>query len=127
MIYARKMDPLVEQQSQALIVPAVDVITWGEWEHVLHARIVPVRAREYRLPLFRLASSGISVFADERGGTLAKGTYPGIHEILAARLPIQPAGRLPWDRYLALPIITATALVFAAMLLVPRFKAAKTG
>lgn len=121
MSYTRVMDPLVEKQPGALIIPAVDVITWGEWEHVLHAKIIPIRAYEYRLPLFRLGSSGISVFTDENGQTLAKAPYPGPNEILAARLPIQDSGHLPPDRYLAIPIV-CTVTLFALIMLLPRRK-----
>ncbi|MCA9070607.1 MAG: hypothetical protein KDA84_16870, partial [Planctomycetaceae bacterium] len=121
MSYTRVMDPLVEAESGALIIPAVDVISWGEWEHVLHAKIIPVRAHEYGLPLFRLGSSGISVFADENGQTLALAGYPGPNEILSARLPVQEAGHLPLDRYLALPIVCAIGVLFVLAML-PRKK-----
>ncbi len=118
MSYSRVMDPLINQDAQALIIPAVDVITWGEWEHKLHAKIVPVRAGEYGLPLFRLGSSGISTFVDSQGNTLAKAGYPGHGEILSARLPIQNSGRLPLDRYLALPMIFGMGVMFVLMLFV---------
>jgi apolipoprotein N-acyltransferase len=114
--YSRVMDPLIQAKAQALIIPAVDVITWGEWEHRLHAKIAQVRAREYRLPLFRLASSGISTFSNTSGGTMAEGTYPGHGEILAARLLPQLEGRLPLDRYLAMPMVFGVGLLLVSLL-----------
>ena len=38
----------------------MDVADWGRHQHELHARVAPVRAAEYGIPIFRLASSGIS-------------------------------------------------------------------
>ncbi len=118
--YSRLMDPLIRQDANALIVPAVDVITWGEWEHQLHAKLVPVRAREYGVPVFRLASSGISTFADRSGRILAEGSYPGHDEILAARLPMNNTGRLPPDRYVALPIVAGVGALLVFLLFTPR-------
>src|SRR5579863_4086976 len=55
--YSRVIDRLVEAGAQALIIPTMDAQDWGAAEHRLHARIAPVRAREYGIPIFRLASS----------------------------------------------------------------------
>jgi apolipoprotein N-acyltransferase len=122
MSYSRVMDPLVKAQAEALIIPAVDVITWGEWQHRLHAKIAVVRAREYHLPLFRLASSGISTFTDRNGEIWAEGTYPGHGEILAAPMFLGAPGRLPLDRYLAMPITVGMGLVLMAMVFSGRKK-----
>src|SRR6202012_354920 len=58
--YTRVTDELVRQGAQLLIVPTMDVEEWGRHEHKLHALVAPVRAAEYGVPIFRLASSGIS-------------------------------------------------------------------
>ena len=58
--YTRVTDALVRQGAQMLIVPTMDVETWGQHQHELHARIAPVRAAEYGILIFRVASSGIS-------------------------------------------------------------------
>ena len=60
MSYSRVIDGLVEQGAQALIVPTFDSVAWGAHQHVLHSRVTPIRAREYGIPIFRVASSGIS-------------------------------------------------------------------
>ncbi|MGI8966006.1 MAG: nitrilase-related carbon-nitrogen hydrolase, partial [Limisphaerales bacterium] len=58
--YRRVVDELVRQGAQAIIVPTMDVSDWGNHQHELHTRIAPTRAAEYRIPIFRVASSGIS-------------------------------------------------------------------
>ena len=58
--YTRVTDELVRQGAQLLIVPTMDVEDWGKHEHELHSRVAPVRAAEYGIPIFRVASSGIS-------------------------------------------------------------------
>jgi apolipoprotein N-acyltransferase len=109
--YARVIDRLVDQGAQALIIPAMDDEDWGEHEHRLHAKVAPVRAREYGIPIFRLASSGISQLVDRHGQVIVTAPYPGPGERLTGRLPVGAAGRLPLDRYLALPAVVAMALL----------------
>lgn len=58
--YTRVTDELVRQGAQLIICPTMDVSEWGRHEHELHTRVAPVRAAEYGVPIFRLASSGIS-------------------------------------------------------------------
>ncbi|HEU5395620.1 MAG TPA: nitrilase-related carbon-nitrogen hydrolase, partial [Verrucomicrobiae bacterium] len=65
--YTRVTDELVRKGAQLLIVPTMDVSSWGKREHELHARVAPVRAAEYGLPIFRLTSSGISQVIDSFG------------------------------------------------------------
>src|SRR5215469_12507991 len=62
--YTRVIDPLVKMGAQMIIVPTMDVVDWGKRQHQLHALVAPVRAAEYGLPIFRLASSGISQAVD---------------------------------------------------------------
>jgi apolipoprotein N-acyltransferase len=107
--YSRVIDRLVQQGAQALIIPTMDAEDWGEHEHRLHARIGPLRAREYGIPIFRVASSGISQVVDRSGAVTATAPFPGQGERVVGRLHIGPPGRLPWDRYLALPAVVAVA------------------
>jgi apolipoprotein N-acyltransferase len=107
--YARVMDPLIRQGAQALIVPAMELIQWGEQEHRLHAKIALVRAREYGVPIFRATSSGVSQLVDRTGRVVASAPFPGQNEMIAGVLPIGPPGRQPLDRFLALPAVIAVA------------------
>jgi predicted amidohydrolase len=56
--YTRVTDKLARLGAKAIIVPTMDVADWGLRQHELHARVAPVRAAEYGIPIFRLASSG---------------------------------------------------------------------
>ena len=99
--YARVTDRLVEAGAQLLIVPTMDVEDWGRHEHKLHARVAPVRAAEYGIPVFRLASSGISQAVEGGGQVVAQTSIPGIGDILSAQLRLPMRGSLPLDRFLA--------------------------
>ncbi len=112
--YSRVTDRLIKQGAQALIVPTMDVIDWGEAEHKLHARVAPLRAAEYGVPIFRLASSGISQAVDRNGHVLATAPFPGDGVVLASTLDLPGAGRLPWDRYLA-PISTGLTAILGLL------------
>ena len=115
--YTRVTDRLVRQGAQLLIVPTMDVEYWGRHEHELHSRVAPVRAAEYGLPIFRLASSGISQAVTGNGRVIAQTSYPGSLDILSVCLPLPPRGALPLDRVLA-PICTGlTAIVLAVLLI----------
>jgi len=114
--YTRVTDELVRQGAQLLIVPTMDVAEWGRHEHELHARVAPVRAAEYGIPIFRLASSGISQAVDGSGRVIAHGYFDRIEGILSAKLQMPPRGSLPLDRVLA-PLCTGvTAVVLGALL-----------
>jgi apolipoprotein N-acyltransferase len=117
--YSRVTDRLVKLGAQALIVPTMDVIDWGEAQHRLHARVAPVRAAEYEIPIFRVASSGISQLVDGRGNQLATAPCPGEAAILAGSLELRSPGRLPWDRWLA-PLSTSLTGLLSAFFLVHR-------
>ncbi|HLH54071.1 MAG TPA: nitrilase-related carbon-nitrogen hydrolase [Verrucomicrobiae bacterium] len=99
--YSRVTDRLIRMGAQALIVPTMDVTDWGKRQHELHARVGPVRAAEYHVPVFRLASSGISQAIDASGRILATAPFPGQGALIAAHLDLDRRGRLPWDRWLA--------------------------
>ncbi len=70
--YTRVTDPLVEQGALLLIVPTMDVSDWGRHQHELHSRVAPVRAAEYGIPIFRVASSGISQAVNGSGNVVAQ-------------------------------------------------------
>lgn len=103
--YRRITDRLVAQGAEALIVPTMDVMDWGIAQHELHGRIAPIRAAEYGIPIFRVASSGISQLVDRRGGIVAAAPCPGAGAELAGFLPLAGQGNMPWDHWLA-PVCT---------------------
>jgi len=110
--YTRVTDRLIQRGAQLLIVPTMDVADWGKRQHELHAMIAPVRAAEYGVPIFRLASSGISQAVDRYGCVMAKTGFPGEHESLYA--VFYPGnGAVPLDRWLAQ---AATAVTLPAMI-----------
>jgi predicted amidohydrolase len=106
--YTRVTDRLVKLGAQALIVPTMDNLDWGRRQHELHARVAPVRAAEYGLPVFRVASSGISQWVDRSGRVLAAGPCPGAGAMVCGTLELRGPGRLPLDRWLA-PVSTLAA------------------
>jgi apolipoprotein N-acyltransferase len=106
--YTRVVDELIGQGAQALIVPTMDLISWGEHEHNLHARVAPTRAAEYGISIFRVCSSGISQLVAPSGAVLARADFPGQGQRLTGRLVLDAAGRRPLDRWLA-PACSAAA------------------
>jgi apolipoprotein N-acyltransferase len=114
--YTRVTDELVRQGAQLLIVPTMDVEYWGLHQHELHARVAPVRAAEYGLPIFRVASSGISQAMNGGGHVVAQTSIPGNGEIFSAQLRLPMRGALPLDRYLAPLCVGVTAVVTATLL-----------
>jgi apolipoprotein N-acyltransferase len=117
--YTRVTDRLVRQGAQALIVPTMDVADWGEWQHRLHARIAPVRAAEYGLPIFRLASSGISQVVDGTGKVAAKTDCFADGVMLCGTLELKGPGKLPLDRWLG-PLSTSATVLLVGWALVRR-------
>jgi apolipoprotein N-acyltransferase len=103
--YTRVTDELIRKGAQAIIVPTMDVEEWGERQHRLHARVAPIRAAEYGVPIFRLCSSGISQAVNRHGTVLATAPFPGQARTLEATLEIPPRGALPTDRWLVWPCI----------------------
>jgi apolipoprotein N-acyltransferase len=106
--YTRVTDALIREGAQALIVPTMDLEDWGRHEHELHARVAPIRAAEYDVPVFRLASSGVSQFVDASGKVQAAAPFPGELAVLEGRLRLASPGRLPLDRWLAPASILVT-------------------
>jgi len=116
--YTRVTDRLVRLGAQAMIVPTMDVVEWGRHEHELHARVARVRAAEYGIPIFRVASSGISQFVDRSGVERASAGFPGQNEMLSGPLFIAQPGRLPIDRWLGPASVGISGLII--LLLVAR-------
>ena len=98
--YTRVTDRLAQMGAQALIVPTMDVTDWGQRQHELHARIAPARAREYGIPVFRIASSGISQNINSLGKQIGSAPFPGQGSILLGELVLGQKARLPLDRFL---------------------------
>src|SRR5205085_578061 len=80
--YTRVTDGLIRLGAQAIIVPTMDVVAWGRHQHELHARVAPIRAAEYGVPIFRVGSSGISQLIDASGRTMATAGFPGAGAML---------------------------------------------
>jgi apolipoprotein N-acyltransferase len=99
--YTRVIDRLVKMGAQMIIVPTMDVVDWGEHQHQLHALVAPVRAAEYGVPIFRLASSGISQAVDSHGVTIETAPFAGEGRHIYATFDLARHGALPLDRYLA--------------------------
>ncbi len=113
--YAGVTDPLAAGRMQALLIPTMDLQTWGAHQHWLSARLAATRAAEYGVPVVRLASSGLSQFIDARGRLLASGSMPGQGEIVSALIPLSAGPRRPWDRLPArLAMVPAALLVLWA-------------
>lgn len=110
MNYTRVTDELVRQGARALVIPAMDREDWGAAEHVLSARLGATRAAEYGLPVFRLASSGISQIIQSDGTVAAAGSFPGQGETVAGVLKLGSPGHLPLDRWLAWPCVVAAGI-----------------
>ncbi|TAK94756.1 MAG: hypothetical protein EPO07_16215 [Verrucomicrobia bacterium] len=121
--YAHVTDELVRQGAQMLIVPTMDVIDWGRHQHELHARVAPVRAAEYGIPIFRVASSGISQGVSKSGWVQASAPFPGEGEMIffGVNLSPQRRGSLPLDRYLA-PVCVGVTGWFVLLLVVERLR-----
>jgi apolipoprotein N-acyltransferase len=109
--YTRVTDELIRQGAQLLIVPTMDVSDWGAQEHMANARVAPVRAAEYGVPIFRLASSGVSQAVDQRGQIISRASFPGEGETLYAGFRLPAKGALPLDRWLAPFSVIVVAIV----------------
>lgn len=108
--YRQVTDRLIQLGAEGLIVPTMDVADWGKRQHELHSRVAPLRAAEYGVPIFRLASSGISQGVDRTGRVLATAPCPGDGAVLFCTLDLNGPGRLPVDRWLA-PLATGITVL----------------
>ncbi|HET7626597.1 MAG TPA: nitrilase-related carbon-nitrogen hydrolase [Verrucomicrobiae bacterium] len=118
--YTRVTDRLVKMGAQMLIVPTMDVADWGLHEHQLHARVAPVRAAEYNIPIFRLASSGISQVVTRDGAVVDSAGFPGENEMIAGAFDLNSEGSLPVDRFAA-PVCVVISGMLMLALVFPRF------
>lgn len=125
--YTRVTDALVRLGAQAIIVPTMDVADWGSRQHQLHARVARVRATEYSLPIFRVASSGISQLVNERGMELATAGFPGQQEVIRGKLELRSNGSRPIDRWLAPACVWATGALMVWFVFQLRRRAGKSG
>jgi apolipoprotein N-acyltransferase len=114
--YTRVTDALIKEGAQLLIVPTMDVEDWGRHQHNLHAQVAPVRAAEYGVPIFRLASSGISQAVSGSGTVLAQTRFGINGDLLAATFHLPISGARPPDRWLAPACVALTAIISAALL-----------
>jgi apolipoprotein N-acyltransferase len=117
--YARVTDRLVQLGAEALIVPTMDMADWGSRQHELHALIAPARALEYGVPIFRLASSGISQAIHPSGRVMATAPYPGEGAVLAGTLELRGSGHRPLDRWLAPFAVGVTGVLIVCFLIRP--------
>jgi len=122
--YTRVTDELVRQGAQMLIVPTMDVADWGRHQHELHARVAPVRAAEYGIPIFRLASSGISQGVDKYGRVQSSAPFAGEGETIFFDPRVGKSGSVPLDRLLALLGVGVT-VVFVGWLGLGSFRSRK--
>ena len=115
--YTRVTDAFIRAGAQALIVPTMDVVDWGEHQHELHARVAPVRAAEYGVPILRVASSGISQLV--RADAIVTATAPFAKEEarIVGELSLVQRGRRPWDRWAARVAVGITAVVLGWILI----------
>jgi len=113
--YRRVNDELIRQGAQALIFPTMDEVDWGAHEHRLGTLVARMRAAEYGVPVFRLASSGISELIDAGGRVLVSADYPGQGEMIAGEIILTAQGHLPPDHWLAPFCTGVTGLLVAWM------------
>jgi apolipoprotein N-acyltransferase len=116
--YTRVTDRLIRLGAEALIVPTMDVADWGRHQHELHARVATVRAAEYGVPIFRVASSGISQLVDRSGRPIAETGFPGERAIISGRLQLGGRGSVPLDRWLAPAAVGVSGLIVLWVLVV---------
>jgi apolipoprotein N-acyltransferase len=113
--YTRVIDRLVKMGAQLIIVPTMDVVDWGKRQHQLHALVAPVRATEYGLPIFRLASSGISQAVDSHGVIIATAPFAGEGQHIFGTFDLSGRGSLPLDRFLAPVSVAVTGIVLVIL------------
>ncbi len=117
--YRQVMDGLIRQGAVALLIPTMDVEQWGAYEHQLNARMAVIRAAEYRVPIFRVASSGVSQIIDREGHETDTAPFPGPEATLAGTLRFTASGgSIPPDAGLAPACTAATAAVILWLTLV---------
>jgi apolipoprotein N-acyltransferase len=111
--YRRVVDNLIEQGAQMLIVPTMDVVEWGDYQHRLHARVAPIHAAEFGVPIFRLCSSGISQAVVPFGPVVSTAPFPGEGAIISAVLkPVHSETvTVPLDHHIAPMAVIGTGML----------------
>jgi predicted amidohydrolase len=114
--YTRVTDALLRDGAQMLIIPSMDVEGWGKHEHELHSRVAPVRAAEYGIPIFRVASSGISQAVTSRGRVITHTSVLGNGDIFSGQMQLPAHGSMPIDRAIAPFCVIVTGVITAGLL-----------
>jgi apolipoprotein N-acyltransferase len=105
------MDDFVRQGAQGLIVPTMDLTSWGSYERrMLHGRMAPTRSAEYGIPAFGVWSSGVSQLTDRTGRVIATAGYPGQGDMISGPFDLAAPGRVPMDRWLAMGCTIGTGM-----------------
>jgi apolipoprotein N-acyltransferase len=120
--YQRVTARLVKLGAQAIINPSADETSWGQIEHLLHARIAPTRAAEHRVPVFKVACTGISQLVDRSGRVTTSAPYPGQGETIAGEMALAHPGRLPLDHWLGPLSVLVTGAVILWLLVEAFFR-----
>lgn len=117
--YALVVQRIIEQGERSvplLLVPAMDVQDWGGYQHRIDARMTAIRAAEYRLWIFRVATSGISQCVSPYGRVVAETSYPGQGEILSTEINSHYwRNRIPADRVYGFAAVVATLGIMTAL------------
>lgn len=125
--YARVMDDFVRQGARGLILPTMDLESWGRYERrMLHGRMAPTRSAEYGVPVFSVWSSGESQLTDRAGHLIATAGYPGQGEEIAGPFDVSRPGRVPPDRMLAMACTLGTAGFIVFLIVARRRREAST-
>lgn len=114
--YTRVIDRLVRLGAVGLIIPTMDASSWGRRQHALHARVAPIRAAEYGLPIVRIASSGISQMVDAEGRVTASAPFSEEVIFVAGTMQFAGPGSLPADRILGPACAVGTGAVLLVLL-----------
>jgi apolipoprotein N-acyltransferase len=118
--YTRVMDDFVREGARGLIIPTMDVASWGEFERrMLHGRVQPVRSAEYGIPTFGVWSSGVSQLTDRFGRIIATTSYPGLGDTITGPFDLSRPGRIPPDRPLAIACVVGTAAFLCFLIIAP--------
>jgi len=116
--YTRVIDRLVRDGAEALIIPTMDAVSWGREQHELHARVAPLRAAEYGLPIARVASSGISQTVDRTGAVTSSAPFSEEILFIEGQLELAGSGRIPMDRWLG-PLASGVAALLTLIAALP--------
>jgi len=119
--YTRVLDRAIRLGARGVLNPTMDVAEWGAYQHALHARVPNVRAAEHGIPIFRIASSGVSQLVNAQGITQTSVPFPGDEKIIGGEMILGRPGRLPPDRWIAPACTFATGFLLIVALM-PRSK-----